>query len=1366
MDKFYRFVMLMALFLAMGMTNAVNAATVYLNAPDPYTNGDETWYAFNWDGDDIANGNWAEGTTTSDGLLKFVVTGENVSFKRTNGTPAHGESTWNMSEDLAVVDNGIYTISGWDNGAYGKMGGYWSTVVYLSPGDYGYNFWYAWAWTGDGSGSWYKGTSSQGKVKFYVPSSSDHIIFASMNNDYADWNNINNNYQTEDLNLIKNGTYTLTGFGNDRLKGTWDQTESGTPILIPTNRKALVGRHCMANKLVNVVGVGSWINDLNNLVDEDLSNYATFPKIADVGVGVNPVTSVRDTKNHYAAGTTAGYNIVLAADASLLSLNLANCFAISFYLEGELQQTVAVDGGQAFGGVGLSLITLPGSDDVSLDISAVAPCEFDEIALMPAGVQADVASTAKLRYAFVGDLVPQTITETSMQNYAAAHNRLPFTLDQGDIQHEGGSGIGVETGYWAGSDLINDDLTDGVVWGVIGIGSSMEARVGAAMNRQDPDQSQPFKAGSVVGFCYGNGSLLNLPLGDAIRIRLYEGHWVEKHTLGSTYYEYEQTEVQDESVKINVLSLELIKGGNYQVTITANHDFSHARISFPTGLNLNLGGTKVKYAFICEPPEVDHKCNLKLSADANVCDSKAQYQLTANGGIPVTWSIDEQPDGGMAQIDATTGLLTGLDHADGTYVVRGTAADGCYDLVYVTSGLFGSSGSCDMPISNEDGEDYELSNMEYTDAGGALIEINEQLQDKENILNSSYEDYAIYQNVLNGTVVENLPIVGVKKSSGLISDGTKAHRIGFVVETQSTGLGLDAIDLFNIRTYNNGTETANKVIKETNTVKVKLIGSNRNQKLRFAVDIPAGVSFNEFVLWKSGALDLSIDKFKIYYAFDEAIDDENEPTECIDPLGCDAKALSSDYGATLNSNEIQFAGAVNVANVVDNLSYLVDGDLSTGVSITNTVSLGTGVVLAIDLGRVYTPSHQIGMVVDSKTYLARVKAGNWITMKTYLNGEEQERQSDWGVLGVNAIGYGDKSYIFMNPTKNYDEVRITIAAIADALGFDQKYYDIFVRNDYDQDGTPDCKDDDSCYEEYTLDEEATTLAKTQDYPDGNLVLHRSFDLGDWNCITLPVDLTWQQVRNAFGNEVKIAVPEGFYFSPELKVGGKLTVLYYKSLTGEEGAIAKPDDDIAMEANKYYVIKPFREPDLAVGTYTAKDGETVKAPVYFIPKVTYLREKEMAGGVVAPLTVNYKAYTPTTTTTSIRPMDDEIPTEENAKIILHGSQVYLDGETNPAVAPGDNYLYGENNTLTRVTSEMGAQPMLGFRFYAENKTPYDIIHEEEWDIPTGIINVITDNIKRSGVYTIDGRLISTGNSIDNLPAGIYIVGGKKIVITSK
>ena len=1080
--KFCTLARLMIVLAIMGLAAQIRAAQVYLD-PASYNVTNVSWHVWAWA--DGQGGYWVSGTQLNNGLIEFTVNEDNLLFASIpNNSNVDWNNVTNSSVDQRLIADATYTITGTDNNKLTVNVTKPVCAVYLDasavnePG----NVWYAWSFATGGNGSWVAGTQSGNEIEFNVASVKDKIIFVRMNaNGAPSWDSGVKLNQTGDLTVQPGGTYVITDLGGTEMIGHWEsqssstdkpvwhQDANGDPDYYLTNRRALVGRHCMANKLVNVVGVGSWINDLNNLVDENLENWATFPKIADVGVGVNPVTSVRDTKNHYAAGTTAGFNIVLAADASLLSVDVANCFAISFFLEGKLQQTVAVDGGQAFGGVGLSLITLPGSTEVSLDIAATAPCEFDEIALMPAGVQVDVLSTARLRYAFVGDLIKHTITETSMQNYAADHDRLPFSLDQGDRQRENYPftvDLVHELGYWAGSDLINDNLTDGVAWGLLSIGVSMDARVGAAMNRQDPDQSQPFKAGSTVGFVYGSGSLLNLPIGDAIKIRLYRGEWVEKQLNVypyTTYYEYQQTEVQDDSLKINVLSVNLIKGGNYEITIKANTDFSHARITFPTLLNINAGITKIKYAYICDPVEGYHKCNLGVSADVALCTSDTQYQLTADSDIPVTWSIVSQPAGANATIDQN-GLLTGItvEDLDNPYVVRATAADGCYEDIYVTSGLDIET-RCDMPLSDNEGTLYALSSDDMPGYDGSLITINDKLIDKENVLNSNFNDYATYNSVINAEVIDNLPIVGVKKLNGKFSTGAK-RRVGFVVETKSTGLSLDALNIFNIRCYNQGVRTYWHAIDETNVVKAKVIGSGKVQKLRYSITVPADVVFDEFALWISGVLSVDLEKFKIYYAFEEDAEGENANADCGDPLGCAGRMISNDIdNATLNSNEIQFAGAVNAANVVDNLSWLVDDDINSAVSVTNTVSAGNGIVFAIDLGRVYSPKHQIGIVLDEKTYLAKAKVGNWLTIKTYLNGVETgDEQSDWSVIGVNAIGYGDKSFLYLTPTQPYDEVRITVAALVNALSFDTKYFGIFVRSDYDGDGTPDCLDDYTC----------------------------------------------------------------------------------------------------------------------------------------------------------------------------------------------------------------------------------------------------------------------------------------------------------------
>ena len=49
------------------------------------------------------------------------------------------------------------------------------------------------------------------------------------------------------------------------------------------------------------------------------------------------------------------------------------------------------------------------------------------------------------------------------------------------------------------------------------------------------------------------------------------------------------------------------------------------------------------------------------------------------------------------------------------------------------------------------------------------------------------------------------------------------------------------------------------------------------------------------------------------------------------------------------------------------------------------------------------------------------------------------------------------------------------------------------------------------------------------------------------------------------------------------------------------------------------------------------------------------------------------------------------------------------------------------------------------------------------IPTSIQTINFANDQADKVYTLDGRLVRTNGSLDNLPKGVYIIKGKKYVL---
>lgn len=102
-------------------------------------------------------------------------------------------------------------------------------------------------------------------------------------------------------------------------------------------RKALVAPDCMINTMINVVDVASGTNEMNNLLDENLDNYASLAGLASVGALSEPVVSVKDLKYTYPAGTVAGFCIQSEAGSKLLSLEVLKSVSIILYKDGRIR---------------------------------------------------------------------------------------------------------------------------------------------------------------------------------------------------------------------------------------------------------------------------------------------------------------------------------------------------------------------------------------------------------------------------------------------------------------------------------------------------------------------------------------------------------------------------------------------------------------------------------------------------------------------------------------------------------------------------------------------------------------------------------------------------------------------------------------------------------------------------------------------------------------------------------------------------------------------------------------------------------------------------------------------------------------------
>ena len=845
------------------------------------------------------------------------------------------------------------------------------------------------------------------------------------------------------------------------------------------NRRALTGDPCTVNKLIGVVGVGSWVKDLGALTDEDLDNYAQVNAIVKAGVTADPMVSVRDIDNYYSRGTVAGFAIVASSGSSVLSLDIIKALSIGFYRDGKLQGVRAVREGQDGTLLTLKLIQIPGSSDVCALLTAKSDWLFDEVSLdCSGGVQADVANLYKIKYAFVGSEseFPITITDDKgtggidvyNEHYKSENKKIEF----GSMKGWNPVLLGIPFPFTSdhAKKMYDSDTTNvAVITPILSVGYQGGAKF--MVNNAVNSNAEAFDAGMEVGYKYNMAGALALKAGAWINILLFDRNG---------------NKVQEETISAQVLGLSLIQANSGMISVKSKVPFSGCEIRFLTVLSVDVGGIGIHYGFVRAAPDVYHHCDIRPTISSNVCESQTSFRLRSNSGVSVTWALSGAWSlTGQDIMNSTSVKVTPDGHVynmtKGKYTFRATAKDGCSDETTITVGSFNDGNTpCGNPLVNgmDNPKDsiYALTDKIYQ-SSGSLLSISE-LKNPWNILNKDDNTYAEYISGLN--LADNLCIIGIKRVDGkLIYDATDRHddetteeaakraapkRIGFVVEANATVLNLHALQFLQIRCYNKGKEVYRHLISENNAIGAGVAGSDRVQKIRYSIEVPATdgdgkqIQMDEFQLWNSGVLNLGGSVLRIYYAFIEEASDD-----CSSPLACGSLVLSNRNSHTvINADETKFGGTVNVLAIDDNLGYLVDGDLNTYMAVANTVSVGVGQTFAVKMGRTLDYHHQLGVIIDNKTFLAAVKVGGWITFSTYKDGKPTgDEYTDWKVIGAKVAGYGDKNILFFQPKNAYDEIRFTVANIVGLLDV-QKFYGLVVRGDVDNDGIPDCKDDCSC----------------------------------------------------------------------------------------------------------------------------------------------------------------------------------------------------------------------------------------------------------------------------------------------------------------
>lgn len=278
-----------------------------------------------------------------------------------------------------------------------------------------------------------------------------------------------------------------------------------------------------------------------------------------------------------------------------------------------------------------------------------------------------------------------------------------------------------------------------------------------------------------------------------------------------------------------------------------------------------------------------------------------------------------------------------------------------------------------------------------------------------------------------------------------------------------------------------------------------------------------------------------------------------------------------------------------------------------------------------------------------------------------------------------------------------------------------------------------------------MDDNAT-LQKSEVY------LHRTMNAGKWNSLVLPINLTVGQVMRIFGNQMRVS---------EFK--GAIDANHPQRIIFEPIKANQTDPDaIAIEAGKLYLVKPTADGGMPtnqeVKTFTY-NGKTISVKDYYtIVGVTFKKKSDIADDVYSGRVMGTEG-------------DEELGT--NQKVQFVGTYVKcFDNDRIPAnsyVLNGNNqggtaglWYYRTVETKTKGfrgwLETIGDRPSKGIEYEIEG-----VVDQVNGDV-TAIEGIEAAQQHNANIYNLNGQLVRQGaTSTEGLPSGLYIVGGKKVVV---
>lgn len=268
-------------------------------------------------------------------------------------------------------------------------------------------------------------------------------------------------------------------------------------------------------------------------------------------------------------------------------------------------------------------------------------------------------------------------------------------------------------------------------------------------------------------------------------------------------------------------------------------------------------------------------------------------------------------------------------------------------------------------------------------------------------------------------------------------------------------------------------------------------------------------------------------------------------------------------------------------------------------------------------------------------------------------------------------------------------------------------------------------------EPFVLDEDRTSDSYMQNANVSNtaMYLHRTFTLNKWNSLVLPINLTSAQVKQVFGENTKLAILRGV---------GKLSGV--SSIDFE--TVPLPADGNAIEAGKLYIINPTLGPESTI-TYKNQSNVDVTNDCY------NLGRRDLKGSEIKD------------------PQGETGESVIDTVLSVHYQGTYIKLEANNAKAPQAKSYVFSGGKMYHITKP---HDIKGFRGWLNDIEKINAksfsIDGDEGTVTSidGVVDYTPVQQADNRVFTLGGQMVGRGTeSLNSLPAGIYIVGGNKIVV---